>query len=328
MADLTKFKHKLELGSSPHIHARVSTSRSMIYVILALIPAVIAGCVVFGLAQLGVIAVAIAFAVLTEWVIKKVRKKPVTLNDYTAVLTGLLLALIIPPYSGDPYIFAMAGLGSIFAISVGKEIFGGIGFNIFNPALLGRAFLHISFGDYMGASVYTLDGVTTASPLAVMKDMIKGLDVVSPDVMSMFTGNISGSIGETSAIAILVGGIFLIAIGIVNWRIPLSIILGAFIFSGAFSLLGSNYPSPLLTILGGGFLFGVFFMATDWVTSPLTNKGMWIYGIGIAGLIVLIRMLSQMPEGVMFAILIMNSFVPLINKFTRPSFFGEDAKYE
>lgn len=329
MLNLKELNHKLELGSSPHIHARVSTQRSMIYVILALIPSLLAGCFVFGFMQIAVVATAVLFAVLTELAIKKMRKKPVTLNDYSAVLTGLLLGLIIPPYSGDPYIFVMAALGSIFAISIGKEIFGGLGFNIFNPALLGRAFLHISFGDYMGASAYKLDAVTTATPLAVYKEMIKGaVDKVAPSISDLFTGNIAGSIGETSAIAILVGGIFLLITGIINWRIPLSMVLGVVVFGGLFWLTGKNVPDPLVQLLSGGFLFAAFFMATDWVTSPLTNKGLWIYGLSISLIIVLIRMLSAMPEGVMFAIIFVNGFVPLINKYTRPKFFGEGYKYE
>lgn len=331
MADLNNLTHTVDLASSPHAHSRVATSKSMLYVIIALLPALFAGCYFFGIMQLALVGTAVLFAVLTEYVIRKVRKKPVSIGDYSAILTGLLLGLIIPPYlpGSNPYIFVMAGLGSIFAVGIGKEVFGGLGFNIFNPALVGRAFLHISFGDYMGANSYIIDGVTSASPLALFKEMIKGDDSITLNIMDMFTGNISGSIGETSALALLIGGIFLVVVKIVNWRIPVAMILGAVIFGGLFNLFGgSNYPTPILEILSGGFLFGALFMATDWVTSPITNKGMIIYAFFISFVVIVIRMVSEMPEGMMFAILFVNSFVPLINKYTRPKYFGEGYKYE
>lgn len=340
MADLNVLNHKLELTGSPHVRGSVTTSRSMIAVIIALLPALIAGCIVFGVIQLAVVGVAVIFAVLTEWAIKKIRKKPVTLNDFSAVLTGLLLGLIIPPYNPmmdrPGYIFVMAALGAIFAIAVGKEVFGGLGYNIFNPALVGRAFLHISFGDFMGGAAYpklteATETVTGATPLADFKTLIAdsaaGID--APGLTQMFMGNVSGSIGETSALAILAGGVFLVAIGLVNWRIPVSMILGMLVFFGIFRLAGvASDISPLDQVMAGGFLFAAIFMATDWVTSPVTHKGMWIYGLFISLVIVLIRIFSKMPEGVMFAILFVNAFVPLINKYTRPKLFGEGYKYE
>ena len=336
MADLNELNHKLELASSPHVNGHYSTSKSMLYVIIALLPALAAGCFVFGFMQLVVVAVAIIFAVLTEFVIKKARKRVVTLNDFSAALTGLLLGMIIPPYNpameNPNYIFVMAALGAIFAIGIGKEVFGGLGCNIFNPALVGRAFLHISFGDFMSGAAYpSLDTVSGATPLANFKAILADTtaQVHVQSVMELFSGKISGSIGETSAIAILVGCIFLIAMGIVNWRIPVSMILAMFAFTGLFALLGKTGSiTPLDHVLAGGFLFAAAFMATDWVTSPITHKGMWVYGIFISLVIVLIRMYSKMPEGVMFAIIFVNAFVPLINKFTRPKFFGEGYKYE
>ncbi len=339
MADLKELDHKLVMASSPHINGPMTTSKSMLYVIIALLPALIAGCFVFGIMQLAVVAVAITFAVATEFVIKKFRKKPVTIKDWSAVLTGLLLGLIIPPYNPmmerAGYIFTMAALGSIFAISIGKEVFGGLGCNIFNPALVGRAFLHISFGDFMSGGAYPSEGrletMTGATPLADFKAILadKAAQIDAPGVMDLFKGTVSGSIGETSAIAILAGGIFLIAIGIVNWRIPVAMILGILAFGGLFYATGmTGSVTPIDHVLAGGFLFGAMFMATDWVTSPLTHKGMWIYGLFISLVIMLIRMFSKMPEGVMFAILFVNAFVPLINKFTRPKLFGEGYKYE
>ena len=340
MADLTTLDHRLELGSSPHISGNSSTSKSMVYVIIALLPALIAGCYVFGFMQLFVVAVAIIFAVMTEFVIKKARKKLATINDLSAVLTGLLLGLIIPPFNPlmdrPGYVFVMAALGAIFAIGIGKEVFGGIGCNIFNPALVGRAFLHISFGDFMSGGAYpklvqTTETITGATPLADFKALLgdAATKIDAPGIMDLFTGNVSGSIGETSAIAIILGGIFLVVTGIVNWRVPISMILSMYVFALIFQLAGMTGGIPPQNhILAGGFLFAAVFMATDWVTSPLTNKGMWIYGIFISLVIILIRMLSKMPEGVMFAILFVNAFVPLINKFTRPKFFGEGYKYE
>lgn len=319
MAELTEILNKkLELASSPHIHSKWSTRYAMMSVIIALVPTVVAAVLVFGPFQLVIIAVSIFFAMLTEFVIKKIRKQAISIKDSSAALTGLLLALILPPN----YSLVQTALGAVVAIAIGKEVFGGLGFNIFNPALVGRAFLQAAFPVPMTTWIkpnFTVDTVTSATPLASMK-----FDNVASDLMPMFLGNTGGCLGETSTIAILLGGVVLVAMKIVNWRVPLSMLLGALIFGGIFWLVDpSSYANPIYHIFAGGFMFGAFYMASDWVTSPITNKGLWIFGFGIAFVVIIIRLFGGLPEGVMYAILFMNTFVPLINKYTRPKLFGE-----
>ncbi len=315
---IIQLKDKLQLSSSPHLHSDWSTKKVMWFVVLALLPALISGIIFFGIYQLLIVFVCVIFSVFTEYLIKKLRKKEISIDDGSAVVTGILLALILPPN----FSLVAAALGSIFSIAIGKELFGGLGFNIFNPALIGRAFLQASFPVAMttwSIPNYGVDSITSATPLAAYK-----FDRVFAKLQPMIIGNVGGSIGETSAIAILLGGFFLIAVKIVNWRIPLSMILGLIIFSGIFWLIDPiKYPNPLFHIFAGGFLLGAFFMATDWVTSPITSKGMWIFGFGISLIIVVIRIFGGLPEGVMYAILIMNAFVPLINRLTKPKIFGE-----
>lgn len=309
---------RLELGSSPHIKSPFTTQKAMYYVIVALIPCVVSAVVFFGFYQLVVIATCVVFSVLTEYVIKKFRKQKSTIEDGSAALTGLLLGLILPPN----YPLQFCALGSIFAIGIGKEVFGGLGYNIFNPALIGRAFLQASFPVETTTWVkpkLAIDTVTSATPLAHYK-----FDKVLADVSQLFFGNVSGSLGETSALAILIGGLFLIIIKVINWEIPLSMIIGMLFFEGILWVIDpTRFANPLFHILSGGFLFGAFFMATDWVTSPLTKKGMWIYGLSISLLVVVIRNFGGLPEGVMYAILLMNAATPLINRYTIPKLFGE-----
>lgn len=309
---------KLELTSSPHIHSRWTTKQAMWLVVIALIPTYFSAIIFFGIYQVLIIAVSIAFCIGTEAAIKVIRKRKVSLHDGSGVITGLLLGLIIPPN----FSLSSTAIGAIVAIAIGKEVFGGLGYNIFNPALVGRAFLQAAFPVPMTTWTqpnFAVDGVTTATPLSAFK-----FDSIVTGSQSLLLGNIGGSIGETSALAVLIGGIILIAIGVVNWRIPVSAIGGVFIFGGLFWLIDSSlYPTPIFHLLAGGFLFGAFFMATDWVTSPLTKKGMWIYGFGIALVLILIRLFGGLPEGVMYSILLMNGFVPLINKFTKPKTFGK-----
>ncbi|MBL1215363.1 MAG: RnfABCDGE type electron transport complex subunit D [Ignavibacteriae bacterium] len=309
--------YKLELTSSPHVHSRWSTKQAMWMVVFALVPCIVSAILFFGIYQLTIIAVSVGFAVGTEAAIKYVRKRKITLNDGSALITGLLLALILPPN----FNLAFVALGSIVAIALGKEIFGGLGYNIFNPALVGRAFLQASFPVQMTTweqPNYAVDSVTSATPLASFK-----FDAVGTELNTMLIGNIGGSLGETSTIAILLGGLFLIAIGIVNYRIPLAMVIGVILFGGVFWLVDpAAYQNPLFHLLGGGFMFGALFMATDWVSSPLQSKGMWIYGFGIALVLILIRLFGGLPEGVMYAILFMNAFVPLINRYTQPTVFG------
>lgn len=310
--------YKLELTSSPHVHSRWSTKQAMWFVVIALIPALISAVIFFGPYQLVIVLTSVAFCVGTEFVIKKIRKRKVTVMDGSAVITGLLLGLILPPN----FSLSSTAIGAVFAIAIGKEIFGGLGYNIFNPALVGRAFLQAAFPVAITTWTkpnFAVDTITSATPLAAYK-----FDKMFTSIQTMFLGNIGGSLGETSALAILIGGIFLIAVGVVNYRVPLAMILGMIIFAGIFWVIDPvKYPNPLFQLFAGGFLFGTFFMATDWVTSPITPKGMWIFGFGIALLVVVIRIFGGLPEGVMYAILIMNSVVPIINRYTYPRVFGE-----
>ncbi len=310
--------YKLELSSSPHLHSRWSVKQAMWLVVIALLPATISAVLFFGFYQLIIIAVSVGAAVLTEAFIKYLRKRPINISDGSGIITGLLLALILPPN----FSLSATAIGSVAAIGIGKEIFGGLGYNIFNPALVGRAFLQAAFPVQMTTwtlpEFSNLDSLTSATPLAAFK-----FDNIIADATPMFLGNIGGSIGETSTLAVLIGGLFLIAAGIVNWRVPLAMITGLIVFSGVFWLIDPLiYPSPLFHLCAGGFIIGAFFMATDWVTSPLTSKGMWIYGVSISLVIVIIRLYGGLPEGVMYAILLLNAFVPLINRYTQPKVFG------
>lgn len=311
-------ERRLKLGSSPHIKSPFSTQKAMYYVLIALLPCVISSIIFFGIYQIVIILTCVIFSVLTEFLIKKFRKQALSIDDGSAVLTGLLLALILPPN----YPLVHSALGSIFAIAIGKEVFGGLGFNIFNPALIGRAFLQASFPVETTTWVksnYAVDTITSATPLAHFK-----FDKVIEELPNLFLGNTSGSLGETSAIAILLGGSFLLFTRVANWQIPLSMIIGLIIFEGILWIIDPiQFANPAFHLLSGGFMFGAFFMATDWVTSPLTTKGMWIYGLAISLLIVLIRNFGGLPEGVMYAILLMNAVTPLINRYTVPKIFGE-----
>ncbi len=310
--------YKLELTSSPHVHSRWSTKQAMWFVVIALIPALLSAVIFFGPYQLLIVFTSVLFCVGTEFLIKKIRKRKITIDDGSAVITGLLLGLILPPN----FSLSSTAIGAVFSIAIGKEVFGGLGYNIFNPALVGRAFLQAAFPVAITTWTnpnFSVDTVTSATPLAAYK-----FDKVFTSIQPMFLGNIGGSLGETSALAILIGGIFLIAVGVVNYRVPLAMIVGMLIFAGLFWLIDPvKYPNPVFQLVAGGYLFGTFFMATDWVTSPLTSKGMWIFGLGIALLVVLIRIFGGLPEGVMYAILIMNSVVPIINRYTYSRIFGE-----
>lgn len=317
-------KKSLELSVTPHVHSAHTTPKAMWYVSAALVPIVVASLIFFGIQQIFVILVSVAFAVGTEIVIKTARKKPLTWKDGSAALTGLLLALVLPP----DFSLVNTALGSIFAIAVGKELFGGLGYNIFNPALVGRAFLQAAFPVPMTTWVKNNfnDTLTGATPLSDFKFAEAG-HKPAHDFLSMFYGNTMGSLGETSALLILLAGIFLIIVGVVNWRIPLAMIIGVLVVGGLLYAMDMHkYPHPLFHLVGGGFMFAAVFMATDWVTSPLTAKGMYLYGFLISVIVVLIRVFGGLPEGVMYAILIMNGFVPLINRGFTPKIFGEVKK--
>ncbi len=244
------------------------------------------------------------------------------MKDGSAVITGLLLALILPPS------FSIAGavIGSVFAIVIGKQIFGGLGANIFNPALLGRAFLQASFPVAMTTWTYPdtakfagVDAVSAATPLGQFK-----FEQIATEYLPLITGNIGGCLGETSALAIVLGGMFLLVKKYADWRIPVSFLGSVFLFGGVFWLVNpAQYPDPIFHLLSGGLMFGAFFMATDMVTSPITARGSWIFGIGAGVILIIIRLFGGLPEGVMYSILLMNAFTPLINRYTKPQIFGE-----
>ncbi|GIK21348.1 MAG: RnfABCDGE type electron transport complex subunit D [Ignavibacteriota bacterium] len=311
-----KQKVYFSLTTSPHLHSKWTTSKVMWFVAAALLPSIAAALTFFGWTQIFIILIAVVFAVGTEVSIQAIRKKQITWFDGSAALTGLLLALTLPPN----FSLSATAIGSVVAIGLGKQIFGGLGYNIFNPALVGRAFLQAAFPVQITTWTkpnFAVDSVTSATPLAALK-----FDKIFTDTTAMTIGNIGGSLGETSAIAVLIGGIILIAAGIVNWRIPFSMIIGMILFGGIFWLIDPQNPTPVFHIFAGSFLFGAMFMATDWVTSPITNKGMWIFGFGISLVLIVIRIYGGLPEGVMYSILFMNGFVPLINRYTKPVIFG------
>ncbi len=310
---------KLIVSSSPHISAKTKTRNIMLDVIIALIPAVIASVVVFGPRSLVVIAATVAASVLSEYVCRKVMKRECTVGDYSAIVTGLLLALNLP--SSIPIYIAV--LGGVIAIVVVKQMFGGLGQNFVNPALASRIILMVSFPTamtkwlvpmgWLKEGALNVDATTSATPLA----LIANGEVDSlPTYLDMFLGNRGGCLGETCALALILGGIYLVARKVISPIIPVVYIAVVAIFS---AILGLD---PLMAVLNGGLLIGAIFMATDYVTSPLTNKGKVIYAIGCGLLTVLIRTFASLPEGVSYSIVIMNILTPHIENLTTPKAFG------
>ena len=307
----------------------------MMTVVYTLVPVVLASIYYFGLAALLVTLTAVFSCMFTEWLFNKPGDRLKSLKDGSGLITGLLLALTLPP--GFP--LWMVFIGGVVAIGMGKAMWGGLGQNVFNPALLGRAFLQAAFptaittwsppdGRYFGIrgtntalpffQGQSIDAATSATPLSKMK-----FDHVSTDWWDLFIGNIGGSLGETSALLLIILGAFLLWKKIIVWRIPLSILGTVIILSGIFYYINPEiYPSPLFMVLSGSLLFGTVYMATDLVTSPITPKGTVIYGIGIGILVVLIRLWGGLPEGVMYAILLMNAATPLLNRFTKIRTYG------
>ena len=330
----------LEISGSPHIHGPESVSRIMKDVCLALLPAILVALYCFGLGALKVLFISIVSCVFFEWAIQKyLLKKQPTLYDFSAIVTGILLALNVP--SSLPW-YCMV-IGALIAIGVAKMVFGGLGNNIFNPALIGRVFLLVSFPVQMttwplpvkaakhfffnGINAANLDALAGPTPLGILKE--EGAQALTnPTInhysyLDMFMGNIGGSIGEISALALIVGGLFLLYRRVISWHIPVSFILSAFIFSGILYLANpARFASPVFHVLSGGMLLGAIFMATDMVTSPMTGWGKIVFGCGCGLLTILIRSFGAYPEGVSFAILIMNAFVPLINRGFRSNRFG------
>lgn len=300
------------ISASPHIRSKVTTSNIMLMVLISLLPATAFGIFNFGLSALVVVIVTTASAVLTEYVYQKLMHKKVTIGDYSAAVTGLLLALNMPPTAP----WWMCVLGSVFAILVVKQVFGGLGQNFMNPALGARCFLLISFTGRMTTFVY--DGVSGATPLALLK---AGEQV---NIKNMFIGNIAGTIGETSVIALLIGAIFLLVKGIIDIRIPAAYIITFALFTLIFG--GFDFTYTLAHLCGGGLMLGAFFMATDYVTCPITPNGKILYGICLGILTGLFRMFGGSAEGVSYAIIISNLLVPLIETVTLPKPFGKGGE--
>lgn len=299
---------KFIVSASPHVHSQFSTSRIMGMVILALIPAGITGVYFLGLQALSVIIACILACVISEWAWQKfVMHRKNSINDLSAVVTGLLLAYNLPP---DMPIW-MAVCGCIFAIIIVKQFYGGIGCNIVNPALAARAMMLISWPIAM--TTWTVQGMSGATPLSMMK---AGTEV-NLSIWNMLAGNMGGCIGETSSLLLILGGLYLIWEEVISWRIPVVYIATTAILA---SLLG--HGSPVQEILTGGLLIGAIFMATDYTTSPMTAKGQYIYAFGCGLLTALIRKWGGYPEGVSFSILIMNVAVPLIDQYTEPRILG------
>ncbi|MBC5664081.1 RnfABCDGE type electron transport complex subunit D [Dorea sp. OM07-5] len=308
------------MSSSPHIRDKVTSSNIMLMVVIALLPASAFGVYNFGIPALIVLISTTVSAVLTEYIYEKLMHKKITINDWSAVVTGLLLGLNMP--ASAPW--WMGALGSVFAILVVKQLFGGLGQNFMNPALGARCFLLISFAGPMTKFVY--DGVSGPTPLATLKDG------GSVDSMKMLIGTIPGTIGETSVIAIIIGAVFLIMLGIIDLRIPGTYIVSFVIFVGIFgpftkAHVGFFDPQYITAHLcGGGLMLGAWFMATDYVTSPITKKGQYVYGILLGVLTGLFRLFGGSAEGVSYAIIISNLLVPLIERVTLPKPFGKGGE--
>lgn len=359
---------RLFVGHWPHLRARDSVPKVMWSVVAALVPALVASGYFFGLRAYLHVALAVATAVLTEALIQRLRKKPVTVGDGSAVVTGLLVAFCLPAQAR----WFVPIVAAFVAIAIAKQCFGGLGANIWNPALVGRAFVHVAYPTDLNPSAYpvvnsfsanvgtvghaapAIEAVSSASPMAIIKrvategffdvDVSKFLVVgKSPRLWDMFVGNIGGSIGETSALLLILGALYLIYRGWVRWQIPVAYL--ATIAVGALVLplhvvergiqAGAAGWHPIITympgaaprfvtwhLLGGGLMLGAFFMATDMVTSPLTNKGMLLFGFGCGALTILIRLYGGYPEAVCYSILLMNTTVPLIDRWTQPRIFG------
>lgn len=308
----------LNVSSSPHIRDNVSTQTIMRDVAIALLPACAFGVYNFGIHALLLIVVSTAACVLTEFIYQKLMKKTITISDFSAAVTGILIALNLPPTLP----IWMAILGSAFAIVIVKQLYGGVGQNIMNPALAARCFLLICFAGQM--TTFTFDGQTGATPLA----LIKSGDMSSVSLSKMFIGTIAGTIGETSVIAILIGAAYLLYKRIISLRIPLTYILTFTVFIILFSGHGLDIEYIFMELCGGGLMLGAFFMATDYVTSPITPDGQIVFGILLGLLTGIFRIFGGSAEGVSYAIIFCNLLVPLIERFTIPVPFGRENKKE
>ncbi|MDO4949159.1 MAG: RnfABCDGE type electron transport complex subunit D [Bacteroidales bacterium] len=320
--------NKLIVSLSPHVHGGDSIQKNMYGVLIALVPALLVSFYMFGLGALAVTLTSVAACLFFEWAITKyiLKRECSTLSDGSAAITGVLLAFNVP--SNLPIWIII--IGALVAIGIGKMTFGGLGCNPFNPALVGRIFLLISFPVQMttwpvaGQLLAYTDVNTAATPLALMQ---QGNLSELPDTLSLFLGNHAGSLGEISALALLLGGAYLLWKKIITWHIPVSILATVFVFAGIMWLVNpAEYASPFVHLFAGGLMLGAIFMATDYVTSPMSHKGQIIYGVCIGFLTMLIRLFGAYPEGMSFAIFIMNAFTPLINTYCKPKRFGEVVK--
>lgn len=331
--------NRLIVSLSPHVHSGDSVQRNMYGVCIALVPALIASLYFFGLGAAVVLLTSVVSCVLLEWAITRyiLHREKVSVLDGSAVLTGILLGFNLP--STLPVWIVI--IGALVAIGIGKMTFGGLGQNPFNPALVGRVFLLISFPAQMttwpksGTVEYSLtnvDAQTGATPLSVMQRAITegNPDILNelPDSMDMLVGMTGGSLGEVSAILLLLGCVYMIVRKIITWHIPVSILGTVAILSAILHMANPVYALPVAVLCSGGLMLGACFMATDYVTSPMVPKGQLIYGIAIGVLTVVIRNWGSYPEGMSFAILIMNAFTPLINTYCKPKRFGEKTRKE
>lgn len=307
-------KDNLTVTISPHITSGETITKVMYAVVIALIPAIIASYVFFGIKAINIILISVITAIILELCVQKLRGRPITVLDGSAIITGILLAFNLPPTVP----FWIPILGTAFAILIAKHAFGGLGNNIFNPALAGRVFLLAAYPVYMTKWVPTkfaanVDISTYATPLAIVKEKP---ELILPGYFNMFIGNIGGCIGETSVLLLILGGLFMLYRKVITWHIPLT-------YLGTVALLTLVLgKDPLFNILAGGLMLGAIFMATDMVTSPVTVKGMIIFGIGCGLMTTVIRLFGRYPEGVSYAILFMNACTPLIDRYTTPRRFG------
>ena len=317
------------VSSSPHVHEGKRISDLMRLVIIALFPATLFSVYLFGIPALLTIVISIGSAVLFEAAWLRMMKRPMTIGNLSAVLTGLLLALNLP--STSPWWMIL--VGNFFAIIIAKQVYGGIGYNLFNPALVGRVVLLIAFplqmtAKWVSPSAWGASAVTTATPLGRVREALLtsgriDVHLTRQDVLDLLIGNRAGSLGEISVILLLIGGIFLIAKRVITWHTPVAYIGSVWILAGIFHLASpARFADPSFHVIAGGLFLGAFFMATDYVTSPITARGKIIFGAGCGLFTVIIRLFGAYPEGVSFAILLMNAVTPLIDKYTGPVVFG------
>jgi electron transport complex protein RnfD len=327
----------LNISPSPHVHSKEATKKLMYGVVLALMPALFTSILYFGIGAVIVTVTSVISCMAIEYAIQRyILRKPISITDGSALVTGLLLGFNLP--SNIPVHIII--IGSLVSIGIAKMTFGGLGNNPFNPALTGRVFMLISFPVQMtswpvpaGLRTGYTDAITGATPLSIIKEGIKNGESLSqlmekvPTTFNMFIGNIGGSIGEVSSIALLLGFAYLLIKKIITWHIPVSVMSSIIIFTAILWFVNPDEnPNPMFHLLAGGVLLGAIFMATDYVTSPMNYKSMIIYGCGIGILTVVIREWGAYPEGISFAILIMNAFVPLMNTYIKPKRFGEKIK--